>query len=76
MPNIIGGFDVVQNTNANAADGSFFFPNGQAGDYMVGGNTSVYFGWLGFMASRANVVFGTSDGVQPPSMALLPCIKS
>ena len=75
-PNISGGFDVVQNIKANAAGGPFFFPDGQTDDYKVGGNVGVYFGWLGFMASRANVVFGTSDGVQPASMALLPCIKA
>jgi len=75
LPNISGGFDVVQNIKANAAEGPFFFPDGQGDDYKVGGNVSVH-GWLGFVASRANVVFGTSDGVQPASMALLPCIKA
>lgn len=73
LPNITGqiGQDDYQ---AADIDGSFYVKSIQGSTKSGGANDRRR--QTGFLASRSSSVFGSSSGVQPPSMTLLPCIKS
>ena len=72
-PNITGSFDVVQNTKqvaTGAFSGSFQY------GFRVGGGNSVYWGTIGYSASRSNNTYGGSTTVQAPSSLFLFVIKT
>ena len=72
LPNITGqiGQDDYQ---AADIDGSFYVKSIQG--TTKSGSANDRRRQTGFLASRSSSVFGSSGGVQPPSVALLPCIK-
>lgn len=72
LPNITGqiGQDDYQ---AADIDGSFYVKSIQGSTKSGGANDRRR--QTGFLASRSSSVFGSSSGVQPPSIALIPCIK-
>ena len=70
LPNITGEFTAVE--EMNTVTGAFcVIKNGQAsksGNHYSGQR-------INLEASRSAAIFGTTSTVQPPSIALLPCIK-
>lgn len=70
LPNITGEFTAVE--EMNTVTGAFYVvKNGQAtksGNHYSGQR-------INLEASRSSAIFGTTSTVQPPSIALLPCIK-
>ena len=76
LPNITGTWYArgteYDHSNATGAFSTYKAPdnayNGHSGD-------SYYYCGVGFYASRSSSIYGSST-VQPPSIALLPCVKS
>lgn len=75
LPNITGSFFNSYRGIVASGDGAFSTDGWNR--FVDWGTTgSVYnFDGAGFAASRSNSMYGGSSTVQPPSMALLPCIK-
>ena len=71
LPNISGEYQGGDGLNLYSS-GAFGFVK-ESGSQITGGSYKLDIG--DFKASRSSSVFGSSSGVQPPSMALLPCIK-
>ena len=71
LPNISGEYQGGDGLNLYSS-GAFGFVK-ESGSQITGGSYKLDIG--DFKASRSSSVFGSSNGVQPPSMALLPCIK-
>lgn len=71
LPNISGEYQGGDGLNIYSS-GAFGFVK-ESGSQITGGSYKLDIG--DFKASRSSSVFGSSSGVQPPSMALLPCIK-
>lgn len=76
LPNITGQINKLP----TPWDGLLYKQNGalkpvNVGDTAYSGHTNGSNYRLEFDASGANGIFGNSTTVQPPSMALLPCIK-
>ena len=72
LPNISGEYQGGDGLNLYSS-GAFGFVK-ESGSQITGGSYKLDIG--DFKASRSSSVFGSSSGVQPPSMTLLPCIKS
>ena len=84
LPNITGSFSTFQYSGAGRygvlMDASGFVyekSNDQNGEMACVG-TDAYRGqhFYGMSASNSSGVYGSSTSVQPPSMSLLPCIKT
>lgn len=73
LPNITGQIG-QDDYLAGDIDGAFYIKSIQGS--TKGGSAGDRRRQTGFLASRSSSVFGSSSGVQPPSMTLLPCIKS
>ena len=73
LPNIIGSFINVQNTDKNVATGAFD-DNSLVFGYSVGGGINVYSGGITFYASRSNPIYGNSTTVQPESNDWIVCV--
>lgn len=71
LPNISGEYQGGDGLNLYSS-GAFGFVK-ESGSQITGGSYKLDIG--DFKASRSSSVFGSSSGVQPPSIALLPCIK-
>ncbi|WP_419598742.1 phage tail protein [Sutterella wadsworthensis] len=76
LPNITGQL----NKSPTPWSGLLYEQNGalkpvNVGDTAYSGHTNGSNYRLEFDASRSNEIYGNSTTVQPPSMALLPCIK-
>lgn len=71
LPNISGEYQGGDGLNMYSS-GAFGFVK-ESSSQIRGGSYNLDIG--DFKASRSSSVFGSSSGVQPPSMALLPCIK-
>lgn len=70
LPNITGKFGAskADNQTISGAFSSTGYLNGAAGSQSSAHQFS-------FSASSSDSTFGRSSGVQPPAMALLPCVK-
>lgn len=83
LPNIEGSFKILYTDSHNNEfiSDCVGFIYEQPGDSSVGkyigtGNDVGIISQYKMSASRSSSAFGSSSGVQPPSVALLPCIKS
>lgn len=71
LPNISGEYQGGDGLNLYSSGAFGFVKESSSG--LAGSSYKLDIG--DFKASRSSSVFGSSSGVQPPSMALLPCIK-
>jgi len=70
LPNITGTFDGNVNDGTARKTGAFYTK-----DYLsYGADGDSGGGTVGFDASLSNAIYGRSTTVQPPALALLPCI--
>lgn len=71
LPNITGNTYPIVSWSNNSR-GAFYFSNSSICDVS---GSSHNFGRLYFDASRSSAIYGASDTVQPPALALIPQIK-
>lgn len=84
LPNIEGSFKMLYIDNHNFKElisdcVGFIYEHpidSSVGKYIATGNDVDIKSQYKMSASRSSPAFGSSSGVQPPSVALLPCIKS
>lgn len=84
LPNIEGSFKILyadyHNNKGLISDCVGFIyehpSDSSVGKYIGTGNDVGIISQYKMSASRSSPAFGSSSGVQPPSVALLPCIKS
>lgn len=74
LPNISGTFTEHGNTSEMECTGAF------TGEKRIGLKSNQGGAWDGgrvtLNSSQASIVYGSSSSVQPPAIALLPCIKA
>ena len=78
LPNITGAADtLVQVTNTGGIfTGAFKWQKwDNASSDIVPGNNNDSIGKLNFNANDSNIIYGSSETVQPPAITLLPQIK-
>ena len=72
LPNISGNGGAL--IYYQDGDGGFIYRGDLADNSRTGATGNMVY-WLRYNASRASSTYGSSSTVQPPAMALLPCIK-
>lgn len=72
LPNISGNGGAL--IYYQDGDGGFIYRGDLADNNRTGATGNMVY-WLRYNASRASSTYGSSSTVQPPAMALLPCIK-
>ena len=70
-PNITGNVNVAKGWGSIADAGALY----REGTTQAPGGGAANGTYVYLVASRSSSVFGSSSTVQPPSVALLPCIK-
>ena len=73
MPNITGTITDKQQWDNIVVTGAFYKTTRTAD--WGGANSGQGMGGLGIDASRSNPIYGASNTVQPPAVALIPQIK-
>ena len=71
LPNIRGNVNVANGWGSIADAGALY----REGTTQAPGGGAANGTYVYLVASRSSSVFGSSSGVQPPSIALIPCIK-
>jgi hypothetical protein len=71
LPNITGNVNVANGWGSIADAGALY----REGTTQAPGGGAANGTYVYLVASRSSSVFGSSSTVQPPSVALLPCIK-
>ena len=76
LPNITGRYGRIQTrvVGGEVQEGALYKESPIQDSFSGGSNWDIVY--LGIDASRSSGIYGTSTGVQPPSVQTLPCIKT
>ena len=76
LPNITGRYGRIQTrvVGGEVQEGALYKESPIKDSFSGGSNWDIVY--IGIDASRSSGIYGTSTGVQPPSVQTLPCIKT